>query len=136
MESSASQEQATSSNDDYILGARDDYKSNHEETEHESEVGRSKEKKLKFHVLAVREDQKDNSSGTRGKPDDASTILFLAVREEPNPNVSRETERVFLFMHHTRLQGSPSYSAFLEPERELHERTRDFRERLKALCST
>ncbi|KAI3827053.1 hypothetical protein L1987_01115 [Smallanthus sonchifolius] len=67
-------------------GARDDYKSNHEETEHESEVERSKEKKLKFHVLAVREDQKDNSRGTQGKPDEAVTILF---REEPNPNVSR-----------------------------------------------
>ncbi|KAI3825592.1 hypothetical protein L1987_07084 [Smallanthus sonchifolius] len=37
-------------------------------------------------------------------------------------------------MHHTRSQGSPSFAAFSEPERELHERTRDFRERLKQLC--
>ncbi|KAI3819558.1 hypothetical protein L1987_13399 [Smallanthus sonchifolius] len=29
-------------------------------------------------------------------------------------------------MHHTRSQGSPRYSASLEPERELHERTQDF----------
>ncbi|KAI3695784.1 hypothetical protein L1987_78784 [Smallanthus sonchifolius] len=29
--------------------------------------------------------------------------------------------------------GSPSYSAFLKPEQELHERTHDFRERLKQL---
>ncbi|KAI3682895.1 hypothetical protein L1987_83248 [Smallanthus sonchifolius] len=37
-------------------------------------------------------------------------------------------------MHNTRSQGSPSYSAFLEAERELHQRTRDFLERLKQLC--
>ncbi|KAI3683027.1 hypothetical protein L1987_83499 [Smallanthus sonchifolius] len=37
-------------------------------------------------------------------------------------------------MHNTHSQGSPSYSVFLDPERELHERTRDFRERLKQLC--
>ncbi|KAI3762778.1 hypothetical protein L1987_53219 [Smallanthus sonchifolius] len=35
---------------------------------------------------------------------------------------------------YARSQGSPPYSAFLEPERELHERTRDFRECLKQLC--
>ncbi|KAI3773452.1 hypothetical protein L1987_47981 [Smallanthus sonchifolius] len=34
------------------------------------------------------------------------------------------------------LAGSPPYSALLEPERELHERTRDFRERLKKLCKS
>ncbi|KAI3732241.1 hypothetical protein L1987_63442 [Smallanthus sonchifolius] len=39
-------------------------------------------------------------------------------------------------MHNPRSQGSSSYFAFLEPERELHERTRDFRERLKQLCDT
>ncbi|KAI3805682.1 hypothetical protein L1987_28268 [Smallanthus sonchifolius] len=38
-------------------------------------------------------------------------------------------------MHNTRSQRSPPYSDFLEPERELHERTRDFRERLKQLCN-
>ncbi|KAI3786580.1 hypothetical protein L1987_40359 [Smallanthus sonchifolius] len=38
-------------------------------------------------------------------------------------------------MHHTCSQGSPPYSASLEPERELHEHTHDFWERLKAICS-
>ncbi|KAI3819910.1 hypothetical protein L1987_13763 [Smallanthus sonchifolius] len=133
-------------------------------------------------------EEKESSRGTRGKGKPVATILYLAVRERGEGNVSRcyleitpcilrvywYTERlrgnlsirvlyhswkylrsdptsgsslsvfesflsllscVFLFMHHTRLQGSPSFTAFSEPKRELHERTRDFRERLKAFCS-
>ncbi|KAI3821277.1 hypothetical protein L1987_08841 [Smallanthus sonchifolius] len=37
-------------------------------------------------------------------------------------------------MQHTRSQGSPEFTTYSEPERELHESTRNFRERLKVLC--
>ncbi|KAI3807563.1 hypothetical protein L1987_23493 [Smallanthus sonchifolius] len=39
-------------------------------------------------------------------------------------------------MPNTRSQGSPSFATFQEPERELHERTRDFRERLEELVKS
>ncbi|KAI3795210.1 hypothetical protein L1987_37859 [Smallanthus sonchifolius] len=39
-------------------------------------------------------------------------------------------------MPNTRSQGSPSFASFQEPERELHERTRDFRERLEELVKS
>ncbi|KAI3773726.1 hypothetical protein L1987_48256 [Smallanthus sonchifolius] len=64
------------------------------------------------------------------------SLNFLAIRED-----LRNRARLIWPSWYARglpdsFAGSPPYSTFLEPERELHERTRDFREHLKALCST
>ncbi|KAI3805520.1 hypothetical protein L1987_27970 [Smallanthus sonchifolius] len=121
-----------------------------------TKAGRTKEENGKFMPLPVRERGEGKFSQYAREGKLATTILFLAVRKEPNPNVSR-SDLVFdfnslrwLWLSDSDLGdilpilditfalclGSPPYSAFLEPERELQERTRDFRERLKALCST
>ncbi|KAI3825461.1 hypothetical protein L1987_06950 [Smallanthus sonchifolius] len=77
------------------------------------------------------------------------TNLFLEVREPMNLSrgfgiqPSRERPEAILGLEKAigvkRLelcfQGSPPYSAFPEPERELHELTRGIRECLKAFCS-